>query len=81
MPIYEYRCHNCRQDVEVLLLNRGDSPTCPHCGAALSEKRITAAHHRTASREAPAEGLTCCGREERCDSPACGSGGCWRNES
>ena len=34
MPIYEYRCNNCRKKVAVLILNRSDqAPVCNHCGS------------------------------------------------
>ncbi|HZX48963.1 MAG: FmdB family transcriptional regulator [Thermodesulfovibrio sp. RBG_19FT_COMBO_42_12] len=34
MPIYEYRCNNCRKKVAVLILNRSDqAPVCSHCGS------------------------------------------------
>ena len=33
MPIYEYRCNNCRKKVSALILNRSDQPpVCNHCG-------------------------------------------------
>ena len=35
MPIYEYRCNNCRKTVIVLILNRSDQPpVCNHCGSS-----------------------------------------------
>ncbi|MEK6560220.1 MAG: zinc ribbon domain-containing protein [Nitrospirota bacterium] len=35
MPIYEYRCNNCRKKVTVLILNRSDQPpVCNHCGSS-----------------------------------------------
>lgn len=34
MPIYEYRCNNCRKKVAVLILNRSDQePVCNHCSS------------------------------------------------
>lgn len=35
MPIYEYRCQNCRRKVEVFARDRSQSlsPTCSHCGS------------------------------------------------
>ncbi|MCC7201704.1 MAG: zinc ribbon domain-containing protein [Nitrospirae bacterium] len=34
MPIYEYRCNNCRKKVSVLILNRSsDATVCTHCGS------------------------------------------------
>jgi len=32
MPIYEYRCNNCKRKVTLLILNRSIPPTCNHCG-------------------------------------------------
>lgn len=34
MPIYEYHCEDCRQDVEVLILSSGEEPVCPRCGGS-----------------------------------------------
>jgi len=35
MPIYEYRCNNCRKKVTLLILNRPDQPpVCSHCGSS-----------------------------------------------
>ncbi len=74
MPIYEYRCHNCQQTVEVLILS-GETPLlCPNCGRPLLEKVMSAPHHRM-GRGSERQGSTCCGRDERCDAPPCGSGG------
>lgn len=34
MPIYEYRCNNCRKKVAVLILNRSaEEPVCTLCGS------------------------------------------------
>ncbi len=74
MPIYEYRCGNCQQTVEVLVLGQGDDPKCPNCGTPLFEKRVSASHHRMGAGR-NASGRTCCGREERCEKPPCDSGG------
>ena len=31
MPIYEYRCNNCRRKVAIYVRNFSASPECPHC--------------------------------------------------
>lgn len=78
MPIYEYRCGTCRQTVEVLILGGDGDPKCPNCGAPLFEKRMSVSHRRMGAGRSAA-GLTCCGREERCEKPPCdGGGGCHR---
>lgn len=70
MPIYEYRCENCGEQVEVLVRSRTSaSPTCPNCGSSLLEKLLSVPYVMKGERR-PA-GLTCCGQEERCESPPC----------
>lgn len=73
MPIYEYHCRQCDKTVEVLVRGEGESLQCPNCGTPLSDRRISASHHRMSTGRK--NGGTCCGREERCAQPPCGSGG------
>jgi hypothetical protein len=47
----------------------GASPTCPNCGSPRLEKLLSVPYVMSGERR-PA-GLTCCGREERCDAPPC----------
>ena len=70
MPIYEYRCKNCEERVEVLVRSEiSVSPTCPNCGSPRLEKLLSVPY--VMSRERRPAGLTCCGREERCEAPPC----------
>jgi len=48
MPIYEYRCRNCRHVFEkiVLKITAPAIATCPHCGEAAIRK--VSAHAKTA---------------------------------
>jgi len=79
MPIYEYRCKSCGERVEILVRSGSNgSPICPNCGSALLEKLLSAPHVMTGQRR-PA-GRTCCGREERCETPPCSEGGACRRE-
>jgi len=74
MPLYEFFCPVCRTQRELLLsLSEASSAHCPECGGAL-ERCLTAPAAYRNSHPRPA-GLTCCGREERCDTPPCGPGG------
>jgi len=78
MPIYEYRCSNCGSQVEILVRTGDHTPSCPKCGSLLREKLLSAPYvmNERTTRQA---GHTCCGREERCDSPPCSSeGSCQR---
>lgn len=40
MPIYEYRCSDCSREFEAILLG-SERPTCPGCGSARLEKRLS----------------------------------------
>ncbi len=73
MPIYEYRCGGCGARVEVLVRSGSEAPRCPHCGAPLTDKLLSAAF-ASSGQTARQAGHTCCGREERCDRPPCSSG-------
>jgi putative FmdB family regulatory protein len=70
MPIYEYRCNNCGQHVEILVRSgMSVPPACPDCGSTLLERLLSVPHVIAGERRSP--GRTCCGRQERCDSPPC----------
>lgn len=70
MPIYEYHCVSCGEQVEVLVRSETSiPPTCPNCGSSLLEKLLSAPYVMRGERR-PA-GRTCCGREERCEAPPC----------
>ncbi len=80
MPTYEYECGACGHQFEQFQ-NISDAPVtdCPEChgevkrvlsggGGFIMKGSGAAAHARTGNceRETP-----CCGRAERCDTPAC----------
>jgi putative FmdB family regulatory protein len=78
MPIYEYRCHDCEAKFEALVRG-GEAVACPHCGSSSLEKQLTAAAVLS-GRGSPEPGRTCCGRDERCDTPACSVGSTCRHD-
>jgi len=73
MPIYEYQCGVCGDKVAVLVRSSAAEPLCPDCGSPLTEKVFSVPNVLTGRANHPA-GHTCCGREERCDSPPCSDG-------
>ena len=73
MPVYEYRCVDCRAEFEVLV-QRGDSVACPQCGSEGLDKLVSAPYVLSGQTTRQA-GRTCCGREERCEMPPCSEGG------
>jgi putative FmdB family regulatory protein len=78
MPVYEYRCCDCRATFEVLV-RTASLVTCPHCGSSSVDKLFSAPTVLSGQTARPA-GHTCCGREERCDAPPCSTGGVCRHE-
>jgi len=81
MPIYEYRCNQCGYVSEILtgVGSHGDLPFCKNCGSYNLQKLISASSF-ISTDSARHTGTTCCGAQERCDSPPCsgGGGGCRR---
>ncbi len=78
MPIFEYDCGECGAVTEVLVgVGRGsENIVCSRCGAANLTRRMSAGTVQTAGRVIGSQGgRTCCGKEERCESPPCSGGG------
>ena len=59
MPIYEYRCADCRKKFEVLVLKAEEESSlrCPHCSSA-KMKRLISRFTSIKSEEARLESLT-----------------------
>ncbi len=73
MPLHDYRCLACGEAFEHLQgLREPDPETSPCCGAAVERILAVPADHRR--RHPRLTGRTCCGHEERCDTPPCGDG-------
>lgn len=79
MPLYEYRCRSCGNVSEFLMHDHKMSKAleCSSCGSMDLEKIFSVPG--LLKNEAREKGKTCCGREERCDTPPCSGGGCRRN--
>ena len=79
MPIYEYRCRLCGAISEYLVgIGRDEDIACKECGSTDMERVLSVASSvNGTSRRAP--GRTCCGREERCETPPCSRGGVCRH--
>jgi putative FmdB family regulatory protein len=75
MPIYEYRCHQCGVISEFLVgvKSENKSLSCKKCGSPKLEKMLSVSHSLKSEKRSP--GHTCCGREERCSTPPCSTGG------
>jgi putative FmdB family regulatory protein len=78
VPIYDFKCQQCGKVAEFLLRSNEDHAVrCPDCGSQSMEKLFSAAYLMKMNAEP--HGKTCCGREERCETPPCsGDCGCHR---
>jgi putative FmdB family regulatory protein len=55
MPLYDYRCDECRQVTEVLVNRPADAakpPRCPHCGSARMVKLVSIVNFKMARKSA-----------------------------
>ncbi len=53
MPVYEYRCADCRRKTAVFTRTMGDpeSLACSHCGSGLMQRAVSSfAYHRSMQR-------------------------------
>lgn len=74
MPLFCFHCDECGHRYELLLpFADADTARCPECGAPLHRLLTAPSDYRTLRPRPPAR--TCCGAEERCDTPPCSDGG------
>jgi putative FmdB family regulatory protein len=47
MPLYEFKCQDCNQIFELLVMNREQDleMTCPHCGSETFERVLSTTHY------------------------------------
>ena len=71
MPLYEYHCPKCDANIELLIRNAQEKPTCPNCGGTRLEKLLSvpAGHVAGGSSSLPQ-------MQSGCGKPQCGMGGC-----
>lgn len=75
MPIFDYRCSRCDTRFEELVRSGEDPVRCPECGAAETERLLSAfavSSGASAERGSPAPGIGPCGS---CGDPR-GPGSC-----
>ncbi|MDY6881122.1 MAG: zinc ribbon domain-containing protein [Desulfatiglans sp.] len=79
MPIYEYQCKACGSTSEYLIgVGNNEDVCCKTCGSN-EVKRVLSVASYMGGMSKRAAGRTCCGREERCETPPCSdTGGCRR---
>jgi len=79
MPIYIYKCKDCGTVFDFLILKKKEKPACTNCGSNHLEKQPSAPS-AVRMGTSHTKGTTCCGRDERCDTPPCSSSGTCIND-
>lgn len=75
MPIFEYQCKVCGSVSEFLIgVGQNQTITCKKCGSLEMERILSTPFFLTSTVKSN-QGPTCCGREERCETPPCSSEG------
>jgi putative FmdB family regulatory protein len=80
MPIFEYQCKVCGAVSEFLLrVDDKEKISCKKCGCLEMDKILSTPFFLSLTTKSN-QGHTCCGREERCDTPPCSrQGSCQRD--
>lgn len=80
MPLYEYRCNNCGKISEFLVgvTQEKVEIKCKYCGGKELNKIFSKSNVSSGHLIGSQGGKTCCGRDERCDTPPCSDGGVCR---
>ncbi|MGW8180690.1 MAG: FmdB family zinc ribbon protein [bacterium] len=66
MPIFEYRCQECSEEFEKIIIGEEENAKCPQCGSPDTMKLLSAFAVQSNSRAAPSEPGPCpCGAAER----------------
>ncbi len=78
MPIYEYKCNNCGRINEFLEGVNQDriEKICRYCNSRDLIKIFSRSFVSTGGDTVDSQaGVTCCGRDKRCESPPCSDDG------
>ncbi|MDX8396650.1 MAG: zinc ribbon domain-containing protein [Mariprofundaceae bacterium] len=70
MPIYEYRCEDCKHEFETLVMKHNEIVTCPTCSSDQLQKLLSAHSVGRGSPDTP------CGNAPCSPVPMCAGGGC-----
>ena len=79
MPLYEFKCEDCGEPNEILILGTQDEPACKSCGSTNMTKQISAHSSMSgpAKNSMPGMGDTaCCGSSPGQAAGCAGPGSC-----
>ncbi|UCC78759.1 MAG: zinc ribbon domain-containing protein [Candidatus Zixiibacteriota bacterium] len=67
MPIYEYQCHACGNDFELLIMGSSNGSACPACGSKDMKRKFSVFGMKSSSGFSSSSGSSCGG----CQSNSC----------
>ena len=77
MPLYEYRCRDCKAVVEKLVIGEREEVDCPECGGKNLDRILSAtADYRNEGGLPGAGDTACCGSEPGKAAGCAGPGSC-----
>ena len=79
MPLFEFKCNDCGQFSELLILGQNDNPECSACGSNRLEKQVSAHSSLSGTAGNVMPGLkdtACCGSVPGQASGCAGPGSC-----
>ena len=74
MPIFEFKCMDCDEYVEMLVMNKQDEVemVCSHCGSGNLERILSTTNHTVAGGGSGQSAKSCASSQTR----TCSSGSC-----
>ncbi len=71
MPIFEYRCEDCGEVSEFIIMGKNEPLACKKCGSGKLAKMLSAHNVASSSTDkvSPPPAAGCCGNPHSCGSP------------
>lgn len=79
MPLYEFKCEDCGEQNEILILGTQDDPACKSCGSTNMTKQISAHSSMSGPGKNSMPGIgdtACCGSSPGQAAGCAGPGSC-----
>jgi len=73
MPIYEYRCSNCGEDFEELVLSKSSAINCPKCHGSKVSKLMSATSFKSSEKFVSSSDTSGCSTCSSHNCSTCGS--------
>lgn len=68
MPIYEFKCQECKEEFETIVFRSDEEVTCPHCKGKDIQRLMSACGFKSSGSFTPSRGSSGCAS---CSSSSC----------